>query len=143
MNDRLRLLQAIGSILLALTAMPLHPADGDEPVRCVSLKRIDRTEVIDDRTIVFHMKGGDIYVNQFDRACPNLDRNRAFSYRTSTGQICSVDSITVLENFGFGLRRGASCGLNEFVPADEEHVEMLKGEQEPADVTVEEIDVPD
>ena len=107
----------------------------EEPARCITLSRIDRTEVIDDRTIAFHMRNGDIYLNRLDRACRNLDRGRPFSYRTSTSQLCSVDVITILEEFGVGLSPGASCGLGLFEPSDEEELALLKGEEEPAEIT--------
>jgi hypothetical protein len=133
--------KAILLLLLALAAAGTRGASGQERLRCVSVASIDRTEVIDDRTIAFFLSGGRIYVNRLDRACPNLNRGRPFSYRTSTGQLCSVDVITVVEDFGQGLDRGASCGLGEFVPTDKETLEMLKGEREPVEVTPEEVEV--
>ncbi|MGD8341663.1 MAG: DUF6491 family protein [Gammaproteobacteria bacterium] len=118
--------------------MTLAMAQGTEgaPARCVQVSRIDRTEVIDDRTIVFYMRGRTIYVNRLDRACPGLDRGNPFSYRTSTSRICSADSITVLENTAFGLSRGFTCGLGEFEPSNEEAIALLKGDEEEADITV-------
>jgi hypothetical protein len=101
------------------------PAD-DEPLKCISITRINRTEIIDTQTIAFHMRNGDIYVNRLDRACRGLTPGKPFSYSTPTGQICSVDTITILENFGAGLSRGAFCALGEFAPADEEMLEFLK-----------------
>jgi hypothetical protein len=112
-----------------------------EPLRCVRLSLIDRTEVIDDRTIAFFMRGGDIYINHLNRVCTNLYREKRFSYRTQTSQLCSSDYISVLENVGIGLSRGASCGLEYFVPSDEEEIAVLKGEDLEAEVTVEEIDL--
>ena len=112
-----------------------------ESVRCVSLTRIARTEVIDDRHIAFYLRGGDILVNRLPRECRSLARENRFSYRTSTGQLCSIDSITVLSNFGGGLSRGASCGLGRFIPADEDYIASLRGDEEPAEITVEEIEV--
>jgi len=133
-------------ILLLLSPMPLtlgwsQDVEDLEPIRCITLSRIDRTEVIDDQTIAFYLRNDDIYVNQLDRTCGNLDPGKPFSYRTSTSRICSSDSITVLENFGFGLTPGAVCGLGMFTPTDEDLLAMLKGEEEPAEVTVTPIEV--
>lgn len=118
-------------------------ADAYEPARCISVSRIDDTEVIDARTIVFYLRGRDIYVNRLDRACARLDREQRFSYRVTTGQLCANDLITVIEDSVLGIAPGVSCSLGVFRAADEEMVEMLKGEQEPAEaeVTVEEIEV--
>jgi hypothetical protein len=123
-------------------AAPLSQgAEDDEGVRCISLTRIDRTEVIDNRHIAFHMLGGDIYLNRLRRECTNLDRNRGFSYHSSTGQICAIDSISVIEDFGSDLSRGAACTLGLFLPTDEESLALLKGDEESVEVTVEEVEV--
>jgi len=131
-----------GSLLLTLTSTDAQDGDdSQEPVRCVALSRIDRTEVIDNQTVAFFMRGRDIFLNRLDVECPRLDHERRFSYRTSTGQLCAIDRITVIENTGFGLGAGASCGLGMFVPTTEEALAMLKGEEEPAEITVEDIEV--
>ena len=127
--------------MLCFASAALFGDEARESLRCLSLTRIDHTEVIDNRTIAFFMLNGDIYINRLDQACRNLDRGRPFSYRTSTSQLCSVDVITLLENFGAGLNPTISCGLGVFEPADEDLIEILRGDEQPADVTVEEIEV--
>jgi hypothetical protein len=96
-----------------------------EPVRCILAYRIDRTEVINDRTILFHMTGNQIYLNELTQDCPRLDRSKRFSYTLRTNQLCDVDFITVIEGFGSGLRQGVSCGLGMFYPITEEEAELL------------------
>jgi len=86
--------------------------------QCISLIRIDRTEVVDDRNILFYMKGGDIYRNELPHRCPGLKFEESFMYRTSLNQLCNVDIITVLDNIGFGFSPGASCGLGMFHPVE-------------------------
>ena len=82
-------------------------------VNCIQTSRIDNTEVHDDQTIDFHMLGGDTYRNTLPHRCPSLGFEERFSYRTTTGQLCSVDVITVLYSDG---QRGAGCGLGPFLP---------------------------
>ena len=101
-------------------------ADDLQARQCVSIRRIDRTEIIDDRRIVFHMQGRDIFLNKLPRRCPGLRVSDSFSYRNQTGQLCKVDIITVLDNFGGGLTRGPSCGLGEFFPITEDDLAVLK-----------------
>lgn len=96
---------------------------------CISLSRIDRTDVIDDSNILFYMKGGDIYLNRLPHRCPGLRWEKAFMYRTSMSQLCNVDIITVLDNMGFGFSPGVSCGLGPFYPISEETAKALKAEQ--------------
>ena len=100
-----------------------------EPVRCISIPRIDRTEIIDARTVLFYMRGGrDIYRNQLTHDCPRLVREKRFSYNVRTSQLCNVDYISVLEWWGGSLRQGAPCGLGMFYPITEEEAELLNAD---------------
>ncbi len=95
------------------TVQTMIPA-GD-PVNCVQTSQIRSTRVIDDQTIDFQMRGGTLFRNTLPNRCPGLGFERAFSYRTSINQLCSVDIITVVVQGG-GPQIGASCGLGMFVP---------------------------
>jgi hypothetical protein len=80
---------------------------------CLPLRQIDRTEVVDNKTILFHMRGKKVWRNQLPYSCPGLKFEDRFLFKTSISQICSTDIITVLYSAG-GLREGASCGLGRF-----------------------------
>ena len=84
-----------------------------EPRNCISTSRIAGTRVHDDYTIDFEMTGGDIYRNTLRGRCPGLGFEERFGYRVSAGEICRLDTITVLQSGGTS---GATCGLGEFVP---------------------------
>jgi len=84
-----------------------------QPVSCILTSRIRNQAVHDDYTIDFELTGGDIYRNTLPARCPQLGFEERFAHSSSTGQLCSVDVITVLDSDG---RRGASCGLGQFVP---------------------------
>lgn len=49
-------------------------------------------------------------------------------YRTSVGQLCDLDIITVLDDIGFGLTSGVSCGLGQFHPVTEAEARAIKSE---------------
>ena len=82
---------------------------------CVELTRIREAKVIDDRTIDFYLRDGQVLRNQLPNQCPQLGFEKAFSYSTSLTKLCSTDIITVIQTGG-GPRTGASCGLGSFVP---------------------------
>lgn len=137
---------AILSLFVLLSLCPYASAlsqgsENSEPLRCVSLSRIARTEVINDRTIAFHLRGGEIYLNHLRRECSGLEREGRFSYRSVNSRLCRSDFISVLELSGFGPTRGASCSLDTFMPSDEEEIAVLKGQEEEAEILVEEIDL--
>ena len=108
------------------SALAQDDVDEASAERCVSLHRISKTDVVDDYTILFYMRGGDIYVNRLPHRCPGLRRDRAFMYRTSMSQLCDLDIITVLDDFGPGYIPGPSCGLGRFYPITEEEAKALK-----------------
>ncbi len=93
--------------------VPEATPDG-KPVSCVQTYQIRDTRVHGDSVIDFHMNGGKVYRNTLPNSCPSLGFEERFAYKTSTGQLCSVDTITVLQ--GPGISRGATCGLGEFQP---------------------------
>lgn len=86
---------------------------------CVGLRQIRESVVKSDQVIDFVMLNGDILRNTLPNKCPSLGFEKAFSYATSLSQLCSTDIITVIQQGG-GIRRGASCGLGQFVPITKE-----------------------
>jgi hypothetical protein len=102
------------------------PAEAMKPRHCVSLLRIDRTDIVDDSNILFYMTNGTIYRNQLPHRCPGLRTADSFMYRTSLNQLCDLDIITVLNSLGFGFMRGPSCGLGSFQPVTKDEVALLK-----------------
>lgn len=91
-------------------------ADEGGARKCLGLSEIDSTQIVDDGTILFRMRNGDIYRNVLPRECPTLKDRDQFSYRLTTARLCSTDVITVLEERGFALASGASCSLGSFEP---------------------------
>lgn len=92
---------------------PATPPAAPQTVDCLDLIQIDRTQVLDDQTILFHMKNRKIWKNTLPYKCPQLGFEKAFKYKTSIGRICNVDMITVLHTGG-GIMEGATCGLGKF-----------------------------
>jgi len=85
-------------------------------VNCLQLTNFRSTEIRDDRTIDFMGTGDRVWRNTLPNSCPGLKAADTFTYATSISQLCSVDIITVLNNSGGSLQRGAGCGLGQFVP---------------------------
>ena len=114
-----------GSGLAAVYAKDRKPAPEvraiGEAKNCVNLRSIQSTNVVDNQTIDFKMNGGKTLRNVLPYSCPSLKFQEAFSYRTSLNQLCSVDIIRVLNNYGGRLSEGAACGLGKF-----QQVEVVK-----------------
>ncbi|WP_339692994.1 hypothetical protein [uncultured Parasphingorhabdus sp.] len=85
-----------------------------EAKSCINRSSIRSTDVIDDQTIDFKMRNGDIYRNRLPNKCSGLAFEEAFSYKTSTNRLCSVDIIHVLSQTGGRLDSRGACGLGKF-----------------------------
>lgn len=88
-----------------------------EPVDCIRTVSFSDTRVRDGRTIDFMRNSRQGWRNTLPSECPGLAVQRAITYKVSTGELCSVDIVYVLETAG-GLSRGAGCGLGKFVPIE-------------------------
>jgi hypothetical protein len=84
-----------------------------EPINCIQTRNIRSSTVHDDFTIDFEMLGGQVLRNTLPNRCPSLGFERRFAHSSTTGNLCNVDTVTVLDSNG---RSGASCGLGQFVP---------------------------
>lgn len=104
----------------------------DTAQKCITTRRIKSTEILDDRNILFHTIGKDVYHNILPRRCNGLARSGAFSYRTTGGRLCDIDTIRVLETFS--EMPGRSCRLGVFHPISKEDVPAVReGPDEPSE----------
>jgi hypothetical protein len=102
------------------------------PKDCVTLSNIKDTAIIDDSTILFYMRGSSkvTYRTALSQACPNLARENRFAYKVPINRLCNSDLITVLEQYGVGLREGFTCRLGLFYPIPYEEAELLRKEHD-------------
>jgi len=143
----------VASVALGASAPSLPVAAQDDdvldrtPRDCITVSRIRRTKIIDDKTILFYMRGSGIYQNILERDCPRLEREGRFMYELRGYRLCDVDTITVLDRFGAGFGRGFTCRLGEFHPITRQEAEEIEriadGEVERSDVIeIEEVELP-
>lgn len=82
------------------------------PVQCLQAGRVDHTKILDDKTILFHMKAGkQVYRNTLTHKCSGLKFNDGFAYSASGNSICKGQQIKVINTMG-----GSVCSLGEFMP---------------------------
>lgn len=115
-----------------------------EGERCINTSRIQETHATDDQTILFYMRGGDIYRNALRRECRGLERENAFSYRVTANRLCGTDTISVLRRFAGSLEEGSRCGLGQFYPITEGEADFLRyGERSEMQEEPEAVELPD
>jgi len=102
---------------------PAAPAAAEEPEArsfrdsCISINQIRRTEIVDDQTILFHMRGGRIQKATLAFRCPSLRFYGTIRYEVYTNRLCArVDTII--------SRSGSHCPIAEIedyvAPDDDE-----------------------
>lgn len=117
------LIAAIGAMLAAGPAIakkretPVATTTG-AAVDCIPISQIRESRVRSDSIIDFRTGGNKWYRNTLPMSCPALGFEERFSYRTSLNQLCSVDTIAVLQVFGGHLQEGPRCGLGKFQPVE-------------------------
>jgi hypothetical protein len=122
---RILLIPAVAAALTSSAVAQRDDGEDNETRGCINLREIDRTRVPNEDTILFYLRGGDVYRNNLPNRCPNLDFDERFMYRVTGNQLCDTDVITVIDDLGFGFLPGATCGLGEFQPITEEEAENL------------------
>ena len=110
---------------------PVIDEADDSTRKCISLRTVRSTDIVDDRNILFHMRGDIVYHNILPRKCNGLAREDRFSYRTTVGRLCSNDLINVLYDDTFGMREGNACQLGVFYEMTREDAKAFKDAPEP------------
>jgi len=117
--------QDLDAVIAEILAGPDETAY-DEPKRCIVAGRIDRTEVLSDQMVVFHLRGGKKYVVQFERRCPGLRRNGVTRVERRSMRICAKDTIQGRYDWGFGGSWGPRCVIPQFEPVTEEQIAFIE-----------------
>lgn len=91
-------------------ALLKYTETGEEKL-CISVRRVKTSRVLDDKNILFIMKGKKAYLNTLPRKCGRLGFEKAFGYRLHNSRLCNVDLITVIDTMGMN---GPTCGLGKF-----------------------------
>ena len=113
-------------VLLALAGCATRPAPADrlarllggrspgEPVKCLQLRDIRSSQVIDGIAIVYTTQNGTLYVNQPKAGAAFLHSDTILVTDTHTSQLCDIDTVKLM-NPGSRIITG-SVGLDLFVP---------------------------
>ena len=96
----------------SLAAIPFATAETTSKTNnvCLDADHIVSTTVVDDRTVLYHMRGNVIWKNTLPRPCPGLKFQQGFSEEIRSGFVCSNTQMIRV------LRTGAVCSLGPFTP---------------------------
>ena len=95
------------ALVLAVSAPAELPAPRASSSLCISARNIQRTEVRDDQTILFHMRDGKVLQNRLRQICPML---KTSSYT----QVLHSDQVCANQQFIHVTQTGDTCALGDF-----------------------------
>jgi hypothetical protein len=117
----------------AQSAAPAAPAAADidrTPADCVLVNRVAKNVAVNDRQIVFFMRGDTYYRNDLDAACQSLtagETRLVYHYRNAGSpklvRLCDTDAFTVERQTS---RIG--CGVGKFIPITAAEAAALTGQ---------------
>lgn len=120
------------SLVLGLVAVVAAGAassrEGDsvgERQQCIQTGWIDQTVVIDNRTILVEMKGQGYKRIDLANNCSGLKLQGGFSYSTSTNDLCTSNTLRVVESGG----AGSTCVIRDIITIDEQEAKALRAER--------------
>ena len=93
---------------------------------CLGLIRIDDSEILDARHMLFTTTDKQKYLNTLPKKCGSMGPGDTYSFRTSMNRLCRGDVITILYPGGLDFIPGASCVLGMFEPVTQEQVDALE-----------------
>lgn len=95
-------------------AKALEGRTAGDPVKCLNLRDIRSTKIIDRTAIIYETAGGVIYVNTLRGGASSLDKWDVLVTDTHSSQLCSIDIVKLYDN-GSRMSTGF-VNLGEFVP---------------------------
>jgi len=102
------LILAAGLALPGIASADEQAAPAPSNNVCLQVSSINYTQVVDDRTILYHMYGGKVWRNTLPRRCLDLKFENGFTEVVHANEVCShLQTIYV-------LRTHTPCMLGEF-----------------------------
>ena len=97
-------------VLASAAGVAQSPAPAPATV-CLNTRNIERTEVQDDRTILFHMRDGKVWANRLRQICPMLKTSPWTQVLHGGG-----DQVCANQQFIHVIQTGNTCSLGDFTP---------------------------
>ncbi len=93
--------------------------------RCITVRSIRSTDVLDERHIVFELPSKKYYLVRFERECHRLRRDGGIAYEPRGTQLCRLDYVRAIDNLSMG-DVGPPCSIPGFYEVSIEQVALLK-----------------
>jgi len=126
-NMRKLIMLALGGLLAATAPVQAKPALSGEaklakalegrvagdPVKCVNLRQVNSTQIIDGVGILYDA-GGTVYLNRPRSGAESLDRWDTLVTKLHTSELCSIDTVQLYDSTS--RMQTGFVFLGDFVP---------------------------
>lgn len=109
-----------------ILAETLDEDDYGNPTRCIDMKRIRTTKILDKQHVVFRSTNRQIWLVKLIPPCRSLDYDDVLSLPTNSGRLCRLDSIYTIDRAS-GIP-GVPCKIDTFREISREQYEFLREE---------------
>ena len=93
---------------------------------CINLRKIKRTKALGNQSMLFFMRDGTVYLNQFGNPCPRIGPPMITSFESRfAGRFCRLDRIQISDRT-FGVM--GFCNIGVFEEVTIEQAEMILSE---------------
>lgn len=93
---------------------------------CINLRKIKRTQALGNQSMLFFMRDGTVYLNQFGNPCPRIGSPLITSFESRfAGRFCRLDRIEISDRV-FGVM--GFCNIGSFEEVTIEQAEMIRSE---------------
>lgn len=118
----LTVMSCVLGLSVADSAMADDEEEKDNSRNCIQTRTLKSTAVVDDRNVLFVKIGNSVYHNRLRKDCKNLGKYKQFSYTTTSGSLCRLDAIHVMDSTG---RESRTCQLGKFYEINTEELRAL------------------
>jgi hypothetical protein len=81
---------------------------------CLSTFEYDSVDIIDERHLLFHGLGDDMWINQLRADCPGLHDSDTLLFELHSSRVCSLDIVRRVDRMLFWWNKGPMCSLGKF-----------------------------
>lgn len=109
-----------------ILAETLDEDDYGNPTRCIDMKRIRTTKILDRQHVVFRSSNRRIWLVKLIPPCRSLDYDDVLSLPMTTGRLCRLDSIYTIDRAS--RIPGVPCKIDTFREISKEQYDFLREE---------------
>ncbi len=109
-----------------ILAETLQEEDYGEVTRCIDMKRIRDSKILDRQHVAFRQSNSRIYIVKLIAPCRSLDYDDVLAIHSNSGRLCRLDTINTIDRASH--IPGVPCQIDSFRQVSKEQYNFLRAE---------------